>query len=404
MRQRLSAPTSTLLVAVALATGVACDRRSGESGVGPGGGVDAGAFDKRALLGAFGACAFDTAKAFEVAAADLANALSSYAADPSAANAEAARASWRSAMSVWQRAEAMQFGPAAKAGSPGGQSIRDEINVWPLTGRCLVDSQLVAKGYETPGLDGALVSTKGLPAIEYLLFYEPTDNGCPATNAINTQGTWAALGDAEVRARRVAYARAAADDVKKRATQLREAWDPAAGNFVATLEMAGDNDVFATQQMGLNAVSDAMFYLDIVVKNAKVGKPAGLTPDCLEASCPDAVESLWAGHSKQNIASNIEGYKALYAGCAPGGDLGFDDLLVAVGANETKARIDGSIQEIDAALAALSEPTLRADIEKNPAGVRRLFDALRANATLMKSEMATVLDLELPQVVEGDND
>ena len=51
-----------------------------------------------------------------------------------------------------------------------------------------------------------------------------------------------------------------------------------------------------------------------------------------------------------------------------------------------------------------AEPTFEDDLQKNIAGVQRLFDALRANAALMKAEFVTVLDLELPKRVEGDND
>ena len=36
--------------------------------------------------------------------------------------------------------------------------------------------------------------------------------------------------------------------------------------------------------------------------------------------------------------------------------------------------------------------------------VQALFDALRAIVVTMKSELVTVLDLELPKRVEGDND
>lgn len=408
MRRAAAAASFALLGALLLA---ACSRRSGDDGSGgPSSGssnteIDAGTFDKAALLRAFGECAFTTVRDFVAAASDLEAAAKAAEAAGTPEARGAARDAWKKAIDVWQRAELMQFGPAAMTGSPGGQDMRDGIYSWPLVGRCLIESQIVAGTYDQPAFATALVSTKSLAALEYLLFYDGTDNACAPTNSINSQGTWAALGDAELAKRKAAYARAVAVDVAARARALADAWDPAKGNFVGTMETAGQNATFASQQMAFNAVSDAMFYLDDQFKNMKVGKPAGLVPDCTAATCLEAVESPWAKRSKEHLRANVAGYDALLRGCGANGEgLGFDDLLAAVGAPQVATKLEGTVVEIRAALDALVEPTFEEDIQKNPAGVQRLFDALRANASAMKSEMATVLDLELPKRVEGDND
>ena len=41
---------------------------------------------------------------------------------------------------------------------------------------------------------------------------------------------------------------------------------------------------------------------------------------------------------------------------------------------------------------------------KDPAGVKALYDSLRVIVVLLKTEFISVLDLELPKRVEGDND
>ena len=63
-----------------------------------------------------------------------------------------------------------------------------------------------------------------------------------------------------------------------------------------------------------------------------------------------------------------------------------------------------TVTNLHAALDALTEPTFEEDIQKNPNGVRALFDAFRANGSAMKADFVTVLDLEIPKKVEGDND
>lgn len=389
------------LLAISFVLGIllSCRSREGDPGTSSGSTPDAGGFDKAALLRAFGDCAFGTYKEFQVEAI-------AFDAAAKSGDVAAAQEAWKKAMDVWERAEVIKYGPAAMTGQPGGQDLRDPIYAWPLVGRCLIDQTIADKLYESPTFTTtSLVSTRSLAAAEYLLFEPTTQNGCPADNDINAKGTWAALGDAEIQKRKLDYVKVIAADVIVRAQKLVDAWDPAKGNFITEIASAGSSKTFASQQLAFNAVSDAMFYLDIEVKNMKVGQPAKLDESCAAPPCSGVVESPWAKRSKEHIRANMDGYDKLLRGCGPGNTgLGFDDLLGAVGAPQVATKLDDSVAQIRAALDALKEPSFEDDIAKNPAGVRALFDALRNNAVVMKTEMASVLNLELPKVVASDND
>ena len=81
----------------------------------------------------------------------------------------------------------------------------------------------------------------------------------------------------------------------------------------------------------INAVSDAMFYLEADVKDHKLGQPAGLS-NCTTTTCPEALESHWAHRSKEHVRSNLVGFRKLFVGCGEGdAGLGFEDYLIAVG-------------------------------------------------------------------------
>lgn len=395
------------LFAIGLASVVvlaACKRGGGDD-ASSSSGVDAGGFDKSALLTAFGQCALDTFREFRIAAVELDAATQKADADGTPASRDAAREAWRKAIDAWQHGELMGFGPSALTGSPGGRDLRDPIYAWPLVGRCLIEQQLADKTYERPELATALVNTRGLGAAEYLLFYDGTDNACTPTAGINSAGTWAALGAPEIAKRKVAYARAIAADTLRRADELVAAWDPAQGNFVATMTTAGSNPVFGTQQMAFNAVSNAFFYVDDALKTMKVAKPAGFVPGCAAPPCVADVESPWAKRSKEHIKSNLAGFDRLLRGCGPGGSgLGWDDLLTAVGAPALVNKIVDALGAVNVALAALQQPSFEEDLQKDMPGVQRLHDALRALVALLKTEFISVLDLELPKRVEGDND
>ena len=389
---------------VALA-GPACKRGGGSIPMQPGSGVDAGSFDKVGLLRAFGECALTTYREAETAIVALEPAAAKAAADGTPESRAAAREAWARALDAWEVAEVMQFGPAAMTGAPGAQDLRDGIYSWPLVNRCLIEQQMVSQIYDKPELATTLVSTRSLASLDYLLHYEGADNACGAPATINAQGTWAALGPQTIASRRLGYASAVAKDVTPRVKKLVEAWDPARGNFLAQIADAGKpGSAFSSQQMAFNAVSDALFYLDDQVKDMKVGRPAGIVA-CVSATCPEPVESPFSGRAKEHLRANLVGFERIFRGCGAGGEgLGFDDLLVAVGAGTVSQAVSAALAESFAALDALGARTLTQAIAQDPPAVRRLFDAIKKLTDILKTDFATVLDLELPKKVEGDND
>lgn len=395
------------LFAVSLASVVvlAACKRGGDDSASSSRGVDAGAFDKSKLLRAFGQCALDTYREFETAAVDLDASAKKADADGTAESRTAAREAWKKTIDAWQRAELFTFGPAAPTSMPGGRELRDPIYAWPLVNRCLIEQQLVDKTYERPELATGLINTRGLAAEEYLFFYEGTDNACTPTAAINSGGAWAALGAPEIAKRKFAYGRALAADTLARAHEIVAAWDPAQGNFLGTFVTAGPGQVYTSQQMTFNAVSNAFFYVDDFVKNMKLGKPSGFNPGCAAPPCKDLVESLWAHRSKEHLANNLIGFDRLLRGCAADGSgLGWRDLLTAVGDEALAKKLAAAVATSRGLLDALKGASLEDDLVNDPAGVKALYDSLRVIVVLLKTEFVSVLDLELPKRVEGDND
>lgn len=336
------------------------------------------------------------ADAFETAAAAAKN-------DAGARND--ARLAWQNAMDIWQRAEVFQFGPAGLSNTPGGQSLRDQIYSWPLVSRCLVEQNIVSKAYDSPNFStSALVNMRGLAAAEYLLFYEGADNACSPATDINASGQWAALGTNELAARKAHYTAAIAMDLAGTARTLENAWKPQGGDFYNQFVNAGSSgSVYASDQAALNAVSDAMFYIEIAVKDLKLARPLGLM-DCDEATCPDAVESRYAKRSRVHIRNNLVGFKILMTGCAAGGDIGFDDYLIAAKASTLAQKMTTNIELAIVAADAVPQDDLAAALDTSPTTVLDLHTAVKGITDLLKTEFVSVLNLELPQTIEGDND
>ena len=182
------------------------------------------------------------------------------------------------------------------------------------------------------------------------------------------------------------------------------AWED---GFLEELSQAGAGSaLFSDEQIALNAISDALFYLDTETKDMKLAIPAGLS-DCLSEVCPGDLELPTSRLSKTAIVENLEGFRMVFTG-GPRGEadkLGFDDWLIAVGsatlAIDVVDRIDAAIAAADAIetdlVTALGDP-------EGTEQTRDLYQAVKAVTDLLKADLVTVLDLELPQTAEGDND
>lgn len=318
---------------------------------------------------------------------------------------DAAQAAWQELMAVWQQLELMQFGPLGSSQTVmGGQDLRARIYTWPILNPCQVDRQTVTEGYDDPdALEQILGTPLGLRAIEYLLFTEDPGNNCPPFDSINQDGTWESMSEM-IPQRRLEYAAALATLVRRRAEELAEAWSPAGGNFIEELTSPGRSGaVYGSAQEGLNAVSDALFYLDKETKDMKLGKPLGIT-GCAAAQCPEDLESPWARWSKPHLLANLEAFQLVFhGGAADGDDLGFDDLLRDMGADDVA---DDMTSAIAAAIAATEAvPGSFSDaLTENESAMTAAHTAIQLVTDILKSDFLSVLDLEAPDRAAGDND
>lgn len=320
---------------------------------------------------------------------------------------DAARDAWRVTMRQWQKLEVMQVGPA---GSPGvflgGLGLRDELYSWPTVHPCAIDQQLVANSFRADGYFGAkLVTTYGLDALEYVLFADSPDNACPAAATLNREGQWAALPEAELRQRRADYAEAVAQQLAEDARVLLQTWSAEGENFRRRFVEAGAADSpYRSPADAINQLFAALYYIELQVKDRKLAVPAGLHVDCVQEVCPEQLESPFAHFARESIAANLEGFTALFFGGPEAlGKLGFDDYLIAAGAPALVDEMRLRLQAAQEAVAADDRPLHRALVE-DPASVVTLHEAIKALTDLMKSQMVTTLNLDVPQEGAGDND
>lgn len=339
----------------------------------------------------------DAARAWEQAAAS--------GADDSAARAEAQTA-WQGVMEVWQEAELMQIGPAgASLTVAGGRDLRDRIYSWPTVNRCRVDQETLAGRWDTEDFaDESLVTVLGLDAMEVVLYAPPGENACPAQVDLNASGAWEALGRDRVQAARASYARALAVTLRRDVSALIAAWEPSAGDFAGTFADAGAGEgPYQSGRAALNAILDALFYLESVTKDQKLGYALG-NGDCTGGgdTCLSQVEGTLAGGSHRWVAANLRGFRALFTGGGAAGQ-GLEDLLRHEGEAELAARVLAALDAADAAAVALDAPLPEAVVRERVA-VEALQARIDAVSDLLRLDVAAVLVLEIPDEAAGDND
>lgn len=394
----------TLLSILLIASALSACKSPGPEGPPPA--TDLDATREQVLVSLGSTVVLPTLEAFASDAAALKTAVDALANAPEDAGAiAAAQQAWREAMTGWQRAEVMQFGPTADQNKPGGRDLRHHIYSWPAVSSCRIDQVLVGARWEEPGFfDGQLVNVYGLDALEYLLFHRAAGNTCSSSTDINSSGAWAALGEAEIARRRASYARAVAERLVADAQRLVAAWSPEGENFVGQLT-GGEGSVYRTSREALDAVFGALFYLDITVKDSKLALPTGLGAGCGSNVCPDDAESRWSRHAKENLAANLRAGQALFFGNEPGEEPrpGFDDLLNAVDAEPLAKKFDTAFDEAIRKVDAIPG-TLQESLTTDPEPARAAYAAVKALTDLLKIDLVMTLKLEKPAEGAGDTD
>jgi predicted lipoprotein len=309
----------------------------------------------------------------------------------------AAQQQWTSSMLSWHLLEVMQIGPSAPSTEPGGDNIRDDIYSWPSVNPCRIDQETAEEAWsEDDFFQYNLVNSYGMDALEHILWADP-DNACTSQQDINASGTWDRLGEDGVAENRAAFSLALVEQIHDQAAYLREVWSQDGGDFSSQLAMSSGS-VYSGEQEALNAVFDALFYIEIDVKDRKLAYPLGLR-DCI-SDCPSNVEHVISGIGIAAIEANLIGFQQLFSG---GDGYGFDDLLVQIGHGDLSAQM---VEDIDAAIvqAATLDMPLDEALVSNIDDLMALHNAIKAVTDALKGDLATVLVLEIPKEVKVDTD
>lgn len=318
---------------------------------------------------------------------------------------QSAQQAWRDAMTTWQQAEVMQLGPL----SANSSSLRNKIYSWPVVNRCAVDQDVVifesgTSNGEPYDISKRTEPRRGMDALEYLLFNDNLATSC--TNSLVAPTGWDNRTPESQKIARCEFAIEVAKDIANSAQTLVTEWTKSDG-FADKLKAAGEADSeYADVHDAVNVISDAMFYIDSVTKDNKLGKTLGLSANvCGAQACPEQVESPYSQHSIENIAANLVALQKLFNGDDGTGEaqVGFDDYLKDVGDEDTATQLAADIINAISTSKAYTQ-SLAETLANNPDTATQSHADVKKVTDNLKTDFIKSLALELPKTSAGDND
>jgi len=299
---------------------------------------------------------------------------------------------WVSTMGAWQKLELLQIGSLASSlDSDQGRDLRDEIYSWPTVNPCRIDQETVLETWmETDFFSISLVNIYGLDSLEYLLF-APVETVCPSQVSPVSDGTWDDLGEQGVLRNRAKYAVSLHQNITENLHRLSEEWS------------SEDWQDSATDIEWFQNTFNALFYLESKIKDRKLAQPLGIK-DCSKERCLDEEEGVYSDLSLLWIQQNLQGFELLFT---MNNGVGFDDLLRSLGYEDLATSLLEELEKAKDMVAHLSErntDSLVQAIEAEPEKIEELIESLSTISSLLRVDISTILELEIPTEVAGDND
>jgi predicted lipoprotein len=300
--------------------------------------------------------------------------------EPSGEALEDARDAWWAARAPLKRNELLAFGPYTDEPARYGP----KLDFWPASVDTLKDVLSAESELSADAVAAFGASQKGFPAIEYLLF----DPEAELETAFAEEP------------RRCEYLSALVVDLGAKARGLREAWDPAAGNYLDDLVYAGrGSQAFRTLDLAFGEIVNRLVFTVENVRGEKLGAPAGTRSDGTPQ--PESAESRFSGRSLEDARDNLRGVEAVCLGAARDpARASLARQLSRIGRSDLVELLEAAFASSYAALDAIPEPLTKTAVD-DPAPVLAAIDELSNLQRLLQVDVIHALGLTL---TFNDND
>lgn len=323
---------------------------------------------------------------------------------------------WESVLENYHKVDALGLGPMLEIDPETNLDLKSKFYSWPVTNLCRADKAVYDISFKGQINELLPYNSKGLDAIEYLLFADIETVKCNL-KAHPMLKDWLALPEATKYKNRCDVAAVLASDISAMADKLKNKWDRQKGNYTKSLV---DGSRFPTHKAAINEITHALYALE-TVKDIRLGVPTGKNKkECTTGKCPERSEHIFSKKSFTAIESRLEAFKLGFFGGDPASlnAFGIDDYLKDAGHAEIAEKVGRLIHRAENNLRAIKQngdlQTLAglivpeqcaASTSDNRADeLCSLYEDIRAITSTMKTEVLIALSLKAPPVYQGDND
>ncbi len=337
-------------------------------------------FDRQELLEHYASSLIQPAfQDLETRAAQLDNRVKQFTETPTSETFEEVRNGWSEAYTLWQRANAYNFGPAGESGIR--KALIEEIGTWPVAEE-KVEAAILAGDHSLSGFDR---DARGFLAMEYLIFGEGSNDSEILDQFSQSES-------------RRDHLKAISGDLLSRIAQVVSEWPSYEPDFITN----DGTDVGSSVSQLYNEWVKSFES----VKNFKVGLPAGKRPGQTQPE-PQLVEAFYSGSSLSRIKAHLQAIENIYYGGSPGNRLNPSlktYLENVVGGAELVAETEAQWASVMAALEAVpTDQRLQDLIAAEHPSIDALHTELQKHTRFFKSDMSSLLGIAIT-FSSGDGD
>jgi uncharacterized protein len=307
--------------------------------------------------------------------------------DPTLETLATFQQAWRQTAYAWYRADVIGYDQSAL--------WRNQISKPPLNVEFVEDFIAEYETIDETFITGIGSTSKGLPAIEYLIFDQSGDQ----------QAVLSSLTTGERAEQRMQYAIASADALYIVALDYLEGWMALRESYLSSSieETSITEQLSRIREMELRDLTNKLIDTLENIVTMKLGEPLGTSSG--GDPRPDLVEFTQADFGREVIIAQLEGLKLFFNGdTTEGAGIGYDDLLAQVGADFNGIPLERAINgQIDTLIMLLQtqDAPLEDLIVSNYALINGIYEAARILVRAVKADMTSALAIEL---VFSDND
>lgn len=316
-------------------------------------------------------------EAFVSESALLVQKVHAFQAEPTVEKLEALQAQWKQVSLAWKACELFELGPVQEV------FIHNLIHKWPTNPKLIEEHLASADSIDQDLIDSIGSTSKGLPAIEYLIFWNMPEGG---SDDLDNTAILSTLTDAPDGPKRMQYLVELVKNLHHESQILLNIWEGSGNNYAEDFINA-DSDG-GELQSSISMLTNAMVAQLEEMLKMNLGDPLGHST--YGKPQPEKVEAGRSEHSLPNLIRNLETFKIAFNGGSSEEQLGFDDYLDFLDAQYENEPLSAKINaQTDAALAALKaiDGPLHVAVVEHPDQVRAAHEELKQLLVLIKADM-----------------